>query len=182
MSLTWTTFLATKGKTAMIFEDPMYSTYVAKEIFFEIYEKCLETLDGEDETCFIDFFFEPSPLNNTLYLFRNEDTRLDFRDLAIDMGLIPEVVEILEGESKADKAARNKAPVSYKSVPKKPPKEKPAPKPEPNPLINVQYRTQQAQKTLDRLMLNLKEETNPEVRDSLERKIAQTLKYLDTSV
>jgi hypothetical protein len=161
-----------------MFEDPMYSTPVAKEIFVEIYGRCLETLDGEDEVSFVDFFFEPSPVNNTLYLFRNEDARLDFRDLAIELGLIPEVIEIMEGESKAEKAARKGAAVSYKA-------ENPKPKPkktEDNPLPNVQFRTQQAQKTLERLMLKLKEETEPKVRESLERKIAQTLKYLDTSV
>jgi len=87
-SLTWDKFQTTKAKTVSIFEDPVYSTYVTKDIFIEMYGACLETLDGDDETAFVDFYFEPSPLNNSIYIFRNEEAKLDFRDLAIESVLL----------------------------------------------------------------------------------------------
>ena len=167
-SLTWDKFQTTKAKTVSIFEDPVYSTYVTKDIFIEMYGACLETLDGDDETAFVDFYFEPSPLNNSIYIFRNEEAKLDFRDLAIELGLIPEIREIMEGETKVAKAIRLapkqavKAPVSSQT--------------------KVQHRTAQAQKTLDHLMQQLKEETDPRVRENLQRKIEKTLKHLDTSI
>lgn len=162
-SLTWEKFQASPG-IITIFQDPVYLTYVESSIFVEMYGMLLRTFDGSDMTSFIDFYFEPSPLNNTIYIFRDEDTQLDFRDLAIEFNLIPEIKEIMEGESKQEKIIRT----------------------QPKKVITMEdkisNRTKQAQQTLDRLMNLLKEETDPRVRDNIEKKIDKTLKHLDKTV
>lgn len=170
-SLTWDLFVTTKLPTVSIFQDPVYSTYVPKEIFLDMYGQVLRTFTGEDDMDFIDFYFEPSPLNNGIYLFRNEDTKLDFREFAVELGLIPDITEIMEGESKLEKAARNMPKKTHKiSKPVMPFENK------------MQHRTKQAQATLDKLMQRLKEETNPIMRANIEKKISSTLKHIDTSV
>lgn len=169
-SLTWEKF-QTKPNIITIFQDPVYLTYVECGIFLEMYGELLRTFDGSDMTSFIDFYFESSPLNNTIYIFRDEDAQLDFRDLAIELNLIPEIGEIMEGESKKEKAVRTQVSQPKVHAKKKVSTEE-----------KVSNRTRQAQQTLDKLMAKLKEETDPRVRDSIEKKIEKTLKHLDKTV
>jgi DNA-binding transcriptional MerR regulator len=165
----------TKLQTITLFEDPVYSTYIDKDIFIDIYEKVLDTFDGGDMTSFIDFYFEPSPVNTTLYIFRDEDVKLDFRDFAIELGLIPEIKEIMEGESKKDKDNRSSKPNNHmKQIHIKQNRVKQN--------NTKQTRTKQAQITFDKLMNKLKEETDPLIRSNIERKIQNTLKHINTSV
>lgn len=132
-----------------------------------MYGELLQTFNGDDMSAFIDFYFEPSPLNNTMYIFRDENAKLDFRDLAVELNLIPEIKEIMEGESKKEKLARNQ-PKKIK-IPNK------------TSVVNVHHRSKQAETTLDKLMKRLKEETDPTVRANIEKKIESTLKHIDTS-
>lgn len=97
-----------------LFEDPMYSLYIEYDAFVDTYAPLLETLDGSDMTSYLDFFMEPSPLNHSTAVFKDEDARLDFRDLAIEMKLLPEVREVMEGEDKVDKDVRQAPKVQEK--------------------------------------------------------------------
>lgn len=168
-TLTWPIFQATKINTIDTFEDPVYSAHVEKDIFIEMYGKVLEALDGEETSFFVDFYFEPSPVFTTAYIFRNEDAKIDFRDFAMELGLLPELVEIMEGESRKEKQRRQHSTRRKEEG-------------RPDPERRKQHRTKQAQVTLDRLMQKLKSETDPAMRVNIQRKIQSTLGHLDTSV
>lgn len=152
-----------------LIEDPIYCTYVEKTCFVEMYHDLLITLDGSDETAFIDFYFEKSPLNNSILVFRDEDAKLDFREFAIELNLIPGMKEIYEGESKHEKQLRllNKPQTKQtKKVNTKDPR---------------LAKSLQASKTLDSLMKKLSMESDPFMRTKLESKISKTLIYVDHS-
>jgi hypothetical protein len=51
-------------------------------------------------------WFESSPLNNCHIRFRDDDSRKDWIDMAIDEKCIPTLQEICEGEDKNDKIKR----------------------------------------------------------------------------
>ena len=87
-------------------EDPIYSFPVNKTCFFSTYETLLESLDGRDMSSFIDFFFEHSIVNKKILVFIDDDAKEDFRVLAEELKLIPELYEICEGESKDEKQER----------------------------------------------------------------------------
>lgn len=163
-SITWLNFKQTSLNSVDMFEDPVYSTFVDKDIFIEMYSKALDTLDGEDMSSFVDFYFQSSPINKCIYIFRDENAKLDFMDLAIDCGLLPELEEVMAGETKKEKYQREhkKQPKIIKN----------------DPLIK---RTQQCEKTVKRLMERLQRETDVKMREKLQQKIAQTLKHVEKS-
>lgn len=181
-SLTWIQFKTNSLSNIDIFEDPVYSTYIGREIFIDMYGKVLETLDGSDMSSYIDFYFELSPINNTIYLFKDEDAKLDFRDFAIELGLIPEIKEIMEGESKTDKEKRNFNRPSIVTNTEIPPTKLSINKGKTQRSTIIRNKSKQAQITIDKLMTRLKTETDPAVRSNIERKIENTLKHIDTSV
>jgi hypothetical protein len=52
-NITWDIFRSKDLQNVNMFEDPVYSTYIEKETFIEIYSDILETFDGKDMTSFI---------------------------------------------------------------------------------------------------------------------------------
>ncbi|CAH6418161.1 Hypothetical protein HVR_LOCUS36 [uncultured virus] len=107
-SITWESFQPELNKVDM-FEDPVYESYIEKDQFLEIYFTILKALDGSDLSSYIDFYFQPSPINPSIYIFVDENAKLDFRDFAYEKGLIPEMKEIIESESRQEKLNRNKS-------------------------------------------------------------------------
>ena len=67
---------------------------VDTSLFSKTYGRALETLDGTDDASYVDFFFMPSPLQPGAWHFVDEDARLDFYDLACEMGITLSVSEI----------------------------------------------------------------------------------------
>ena len=104
MSITFNKF---NWHTIQCIEDPIYPFPIDKEIFFTIYNKLLETLDGRDLSSFIDFFFERSSVNNKILVFVDENAKEDFKLLAEELELTPSLIEICEGESEHDKLSRS---------------------------------------------------------------------------
>lgn len=86
----------------------MHSVQVDLELFAATYRPVLETLDGSDDAAFVDFFFEPSPMQQGAWMFADEDSRLDFFDLAVDAGVCLTVSEIQAGESNQERSDRDK--------------------------------------------------------------------------
>lgn len=172
-SITWLEFVQNLLSQIDMFEDPVYSTYVDKEIFIEMYSKALETLDGSDMSSFVDFYFQSSPINNSIYIFRDENSKLDFMDIAIDCGLLPELEDIMAGETKQEKLQRSHQP------PKQQQKRKLTKIPKSDPITK---RTQQCENTIKKLMQRLQKETDLSMRTKIEQKIQQTLKHVDKSV
>lgn len=104
--ISWQTFDITSVTTV---DDPVSSGSMAIESFIEIYGPLLVTLDGRDMSSFVDFFFERSPCNRSVLVFVDENARDDFREMAIDMELIPDMKDIMVGESVEEKAKREEA-------------------------------------------------------------------------
>ena len=52
-------------------EDPIYQSPVDLQVYQDIYGPLLDTLDGLDEESKVRFFFETSPVNRSILLFRN---------------------------------------------------------------------------------------------------------------
>ena len=98
-SITWSKFNVT---SVCLVDDPITSGQMAIESFIEIYEPLLLTLDGRDLSSYVDFFFERSACNNSILVFVDEDAKLDFRDEAIHMQLIPPIGDVMVGESGED--------------------------------------------------------------------------------
>lgn len=174
-SITWIDFSENMLSKIDMFEDPVYSTYVEKDIFIDMYIKALETLDGSDMSSFIDFYFQSSPINSGIYIFKDENAKLDFMDIAIDCGLLPELEEVMAGETQTEKRLRNIRESQGTGNRPKHTKTK-------FPKCPISKRSQQCEKTLEKLMSKLQNETDLIVRQKLEQKIRQTLKHVETSV
>ena len=98
-SLTWSKF---DVNSVGLVDDPITSGQMAIESFIEIYEPLLITLDGRDMSSFLDFFFERSACNKNILVFVDENAKMDFRDEAIHMNLIPPIGDVMVGESGED--------------------------------------------------------------------------------
>ena len=90
-------------------EDPIYSTPVDIQVYQEMYGPLLDTLDGLDEDSKVSFFFEISHVNQSILVFLSDKARMFFREEAEERNLIPKLIEVCEGETKAEKMKRNKS-------------------------------------------------------------------------
>lgn len=99
-------------------EDPVYSTPMELSQYIDIYGALLNTLDGDGEDSQVSHFYELSRVNTSILAFKNEDTRNFFREEAEDMNLIPKLVEVCEGETKAEKMRRTQSENKIKQAPK----------------------------------------------------------------
>ena len=102
-------------------EDPLTGLPLECTLFFETYTAVLKTLDGSDMMSYVSMWFERSPLDTSQLRFRDDDARSDWLNEAIDMGCIPSLREVCEGEDACAKQARK----SVVPVPTTPPKAKP---------------------------------------------------------
>lgn len=93
-------------KFISLVEDPIYSTPVDVEIYQDMYGPILDSLDGKYYDSKVSFFFEISRVNSLILVFRNEEARTFFREEAEELNLIPQLVEICEGETKEEKLKR----------------------------------------------------------------------------
>lgn len=120
MTTTWHQFVSRPETHAEMFQDPLYETYITSELFVDIYKSLLETLDGRDMTSYFDFFYEPSHVNKSVYVFKDENAKLDFRDFAEDLGLIPKIKHVIVGEDHNDRRAREMNNKQNKACAQKP--------------------------------------------------------------
>lgn len=77
-----------------------------KQCFAEAYGSLLELLDGTEKNSFIDWFFQPSPINTLHWEFVNNNARDHFVTLSINLGLSLSLQELCEGESIAERESR----------------------------------------------------------------------------
>lgn len=99
-------------------EDPIYSTPVDIEVYQDMYGQILDSLDGLDEESKVSFFFEISHVNQSTLVFRNDKSRLFFREEAEELNLIPKLVEVCEGESIEEKMKRTQSEKALKDLQK----------------------------------------------------------------
>jgi len=161
--ITWNNFDHSKIE---LFRDPTWESYIPCEEFIQIYGRLLKTFDGSDMSSYVDFFFRPSPINKTIYEFIDEDARLDFRDMAEEMNLIPSMNEIMEGEDEVEKIKRKE-------------KEKIHPTKEQRPAT---IKSEHIMKSIKKIIQMLDNETDPVMRQKLDEKLTRTLKLAENTV
>lgn len=168
-NLTWTAFQLIKNSVHLI-QDPICSSYIETDSFINLYGELLTTLDGSDMSSYLDFFFEKSPINTSIYMFIDEDAKEDFRDLAEEMNLIPKFKEVCEGESAQEKAKRiQKISTSHKEN-------------NISPMEKNHKKINQMQKTLLELTKKIASSTDIEVIKRFQEKMRKIEEFLKKEV
>ena len=105
---TWNQIMVMERITMV--EDPINGFDCPKEIFAEMYHSLVIQFDGEDDLLdsYVNIFFEIHPLNNSILRFQGEDEKQDFVDWAVELGIIPTIKEIEQGEDQVDVDLRKK--------------------------------------------------------------------------
>jgi hypothetical protein len=87
------------NKSLEFVEDPVLNMELYKSDFEETYKGILETLTAEkgylDTT--VEYYFELHPLRKNVLMFRNDDRKLEFYDIGIDLECITPLKKIQEG-------------------------------------------------------------------------------------
>jgi len=160
-------------------QDPIYHSYISVDVFFNSYQDLLESLNGEDCDSYIESFFTPSVINSRMLVFIDEDARMDFEDLAVEMKLIPSLKEICEGEDRIDKEARKKREEDNKRSQQiqktKNPKKL-------NSIERSQLRQEQMMKSMNKLRSRMNNESDPAVLKSIQEKMKRINDQLDIPV
>ncbi len=165
--LTWSKFDPT---SITLIEDPLTSNHLVVESFIDIYGPLLETMDGRDMASYIDFYFERSHANQLVLVFTDENARIDFREEAEMMGLIPSMKAVMEGESaqeKADRELHRKAVEKQKIL-----------KASETHAQKHRKMLMTAQTSLDLLSIKALRETDPSKKAKMEEKIRKITKML----
>lgn len=176
-TVTWEEFCR-QAHSVVLVEDPITSGYLALESFVETYEPLLKTFDGRDMSSFVDFFLHASPLNKGVLMFVDDDAKLDFRDEAVEMNLIPPIKDIQAGED-ADKAALRKGREQNELRQSKEQQRLRQTKPKKTSADEKRRKIlMQAQASMDKFSTALATETDPEQRLIIEAKIQKIAKVL----
>ena len=91
-----------------LLEHPIFNTFINKNEYYDEFGKLLEQLDGQTMTDYVSFFFKKNVVVSNCLVFCGENEKLDFYDWAVELGCIPELKELKEGESSKDKQNRDK--------------------------------------------------------------------------
>lgn len=92
--------------TIYLIEDPVYGSFIDVKLYTEAYGEIVNTLDGKYPDSKVSYFFEVSRVNQSSLVFYDEKKKNEFFEEAIELGLIPGLKEIQEGEDKEDKLKR----------------------------------------------------------------------------
>lgn len=168
--LTWNIVQENLLETIDLFEDPVYGSYIEKELFVEIYNPVLNELDGGDPFYYFCSYFEPSAVNNSTYVFKDNQTKQEFYEMALEYGVVLNIKEIQEGESKTEKQTR------IKLASKQEQKNKTCPE------TIAKKKSEQMLKSLDKLQRRMANETNPRIRTNIQRKMQKILEHMDKTV
>ena len=88
-------------------EDPITGTMLPKDDFEQQFHMFLIELNGQTLSDYFDFYFEQSSTNHTAYTFIDDNSKEDFLEACMDLGLVPSMKEIHTGESTQEKTLRN---------------------------------------------------------------------------
>ena len=97
-----------QDKNIELLEHPIFNTFINKQEYYEEFGKILDQLDGQTMTDYVSFFFKKNVIVSNCLVFYGENERMDFYDWAVELGCIPELTELKEGESTTDKQKRDK--------------------------------------------------------------------------
>ena len=103
-----------QNKNISNIEHPLYASIITKQEFEKEFSNLLLKLNGESidkgpptPDCYFGFFVEINPVDSTLK-FIDEDSKTDFIDWAIELGIMPPLKEIHQSESIQDQENRKK--------------------------------------------------------------------------
>ena len=103
-NLTWRHIQA--DVTVDCIEHPLTGFLMPKSEFAAEFDLCLKEMDGSTCSDYFDFYFERCAIIKTAYRFRDDDSKQDFIDACMDLGLLPTFTETLQGESHQSKLER----------------------------------------------------------------------------
>lgn len=103
--ITWST--AKCDPSIDCIEDPITGTMLPKDDFEQQFHMFLIELNGQTLSDYFDFYFEQSSTNHTAYTFIDNNSKEDFLEACMDLGLVPSMKEIHTGESTQEKTLRN---------------------------------------------------------------------------
>ena len=155
-------------------QDPVYSNQIETAEFVRIYGVILQTLDGRDASSFVDFFFHPCRLNQSNLIFVDNDAREDFRDFAIEEGILPPLIDIITGDDPhndnnhlADRKRREEKAIEQEKARREARHTPPTPRAHPTMDAKVEAQRIQKEKTVQALLLKIAAAKTDEERNKL---------------
>jgi hypothetical protein len=104
MSNNWNPVLA--DPRFCTFEDPFSGTSVPKQVYNDMYGPACRVVIQESFT--VRMFYEENPLMVGEWRFRDDDSRADIYDAAVELGIVPTAEEVKQGETKTEATKRKK--------------------------------------------------------------------------
>jgi hypothetical protein len=95
-----------QNKDIDLIEHPLTGFLMPKSEFMLEFDLCLKEMDGTTASDYFDFYFERCSIIKSAYRFKDDDSKQDFIDACIDLGLMPSFAETLQGENDQDKLNR----------------------------------------------------------------------------
>jgi len=181
--ITWS--IAARNDNILNIEDPLHGGTIEKMVYYQMYSKILDELNGETMSDYFDFYFQESPLNKNCWIFLDNDSKEDFLDWCQDEGILPSLKEIHSGETIDEKIKREEKErfdrlkqKQFIEIQRKKLGEK-----KKRSEINSEFnKRKQMLLTVDNLKEKLKSETDPNKIQKLTLKLEKTIKLLNTSV
>ena len=98
-----------KNPNICYIEDPILTIEVTKEIFFDSYEEILKTFTHElinednllDLSKSMDYYFEKNPLRPNTLIFKDENKKIEFYNIGLEMNSVVDLSNIHEGTYKS---------------------------------------------------------------------------------
>lgn len=182
---TWKT--VQRDDTVDCIEHPLTGVLMPKGEFADEFALFLVELDGTTASDYFDFYFDRCSIICTAYRFRDDDSKQDFIDACIDLGLLPSFKETLQGENKDEQIKRQHKSAEdlvndFKSLKSKEMATKYHSKPEKEDKIKYRSKAQQLQCTFQKLTKAIQECKDPEKKLSLENKLKRVITLMEHSM
>lgn len=181
--ITWT--MAAKKESILNIEDPLHGGPVEKTVYYQMYSKILDELNGETMSDYFDFYFQESPLNKNCWIFLDNDSKEDFLDWCQEKDILPSLKEIYSGETYEEKIKREEKERTERlrqkyfiELQRKKFGEK-----KKRVQINVEFnKRKQIFLTIEKIKEKLKIEEDTKKIEKLKSKLEKTIKLLDITV
>ena len=181
--ITWA--IAAKNDSILNIEDPLHGGPIEKMVYYQIYSKILDELNGETMSDYFDFYFQESPLNKNCWIFLDDDSKEDFLDWCQEKEILPSLKEIHSGETYEEKIKREQKERTERlrqkhfiELQRKKFGEK-----KKRAQLNVEFnKRKQILLTVEKLKEKLKAEKELDKIEKIKCKLEKTIKLLDSTI
>ena len=90
----------------ILLEDPVFSTGLSKQKYYQSYGKVLDEFNGNYQDCYMDLYFQIDPVQAFLLRFIDSSCRKDFFDFAVELGISDDLQEIHKSETHKNEKQR----------------------------------------------------------------------------